>query len=307
MDKALRSLDWTHLKTFFAVAEAGSLTGAARRLGQSQPTVGRHIKAMEAALGVDLFVRDLTGLSLSEAGMTLLEPAREMAVAAARLEQLANGEDGLPSGTVRITASVVVSNYLLPPVIAKIRRREPNIDVELYPTDTVENLVFREADIAIRMYRPTQLDIVTKHVADQPLALYASRALLDDYGQPGSVEDLKTMPFVGFDKSDSIIRAMRNLGLQVGRSFFSVRCDDQAVYWQLVCAGCGVGAMQQCIGDREPSVTQLDFQPGLPSIPMWLAAPDALRRSARIKRIWDLLALELAGSNAQGALGRPET
>jgi DNA-binding transcriptional LysR family regulator len=295
MNQALKSLDWAHLKTFVAVAEAGSLTGAARRLGQSQPTVGRHIKAIEAEMGIDLFIRDLNGLTLSEAGITLIEPAREMAIAAARLEQLAAGEDIRQSGTVRITASVVVSNYLMPPIIARMLELEPNIEIELYPSDTVENLVFREADIAIRMYRPTQLDIVTKHVADQQLALYGSRSFLDEYGQPESVEDLKTMPFVGFDKSDIIIRAMRDMGIKVDRNSFSVRCDDQAVYWQLVCAGCGVGAMQRSVGDREPSVNRLTFQPGLPAIPMWLAAPDALRRSARIKRVWDLLATELAG------------
>ncbi|MXQ09790.1 LysR family transcriptional regulator [Alphaproteobacteria bacterium GH1-50] len=293
MQKALNALDWTHLKTFLAVAEAGSLTGAARRLGQSQPTVGRHIKAMETALGVELFVRDLTGFTLTETGATLLEPAHEMALAAARLAQLAAGQDISPSGTVRITASVVVSNYVLPPVIARLRKAEPNIEIELYPSDATENLVFREADIAIRMYRPTQLDTVVKHLADQQIALYAATSLLDEFGQPESLDALSEMPFVGFDKSDMIIQAMRGMGLQVDRGFFGVRCDDQATYWQLVCAGCGVGAMQRRIGDRTPGVSRLIFQPDLPPLPMWLAAPEALRRNARIRRIWDLLVAEL--------------
>lgn len=294
MTVALNSLDWMHLRSFVAVSEAGSLTGAADKLGQSQPTIGRHIKAIEDTLGVDLFVRDRTGLTLTQTGLLLVEPAREMAACAARLEQLAVGHDVRLSGTVRITASVIVSNFLLPPVIARLRQTEPSIEIELCPSDEPENLIFREADIAVRMFRPTQLDIVAKQIAEQPVALYGSRRLLDEVGQPRTLEDLSAMPFVGFDKADAIIRAMRGMGLQADRSFFGVRCDDQAAYWQLVRSGCGVGAMQCVIGDRCTDVQRLDFQPELPPIPMWLAAPDALKRSARIRRIWDLLYEELS-------------
>ncbi len=293
MKVALADLDWTHVRSFVAVSEAGSLTGAAENLGQSQPTIGRHIRAIEAALDVELFARDRAGLTLTETGLKLVEPAREMAAAAARLEQLAAGHDVRLSGTVRITASVIVSNYILPPVIARLRKSEPSIEIELCPSDEAENLLFREADIAIRMFRPTQLDIVARKIAEQPVALYATGQLIEEVGQPRTLEDLRAMPFVGFDTSDTIIRAMRDLGLHVDRNFFGVRCDDQAAYWQLVRAGCGVGAMQALIGDRSPDVERLEFQPELPPIPMWLAGPDALKRSARIRRIWDLLAEEL--------------
>lgn len=294
MMTSFENLDWNHLRSFVAVAEAGSLTAAAQALGQSQPTVSRHIKAIEADLGIELFVRDLRGLSLTEPGLTLIEPAREMAASVARLQQLALGRDVSHSGTVRITASVVVANFLLPPIIATLRKHEPNIEIELVPSDEAENLIFRKADIAVRMYRPNQLDIVAKHISDQQIALYASDQLLEDQGDPTSFGELSKMPFVGFDRSDLIIRAMTEMGLKVDRNFFGVRCDDQSTYWQLVCAGCGVGAMQRTIGDIEPKVKRLHFQPELPPIPMWLAAPDALKRSARIKRIWDLLATQLA-------------
>ena len=147
MDTSADNLDWTYIRAFLAVAETGSLSAAARKTGQSQPTLGRHIKAAEAALGVDLFLRASDGLHLTEAGASLLRDARI-------------------SGTVRITASIVVSHYLLPPIIAELRRAEPDIEIELVPSDTTENLIFREADIAIRMFRPTQLDIVTRKLVD---------------------------------------------------------------------------------------------------------------------------------------------
>lgn len=293
-------LDWSHVRAFLAVAETGSLSAAARALGQSQPTLGRHIKAAEAALGAKLFVREPGGLRLTEIGSTLLGPAREMAEASARFETLAAGRDMGLSGTVRITASVVVSHYLLPGIIAELRRAEPDIEVELVPSDTTENLIFREADIALRMFRPTQLDIVTRKIGDSRMALYASAELLSRFGQPANLEDLRRLPFVGFDRSDMILRLARDWGLDVDRHFFGVRCDDQTAYWKLVCAGCGVGGMQTVIGDAEQRVRRLDFQPGLPPLPVWLAAHEAMHKIPRVKRVWDFLADALPHSLRSG-------
>ncbi|AZV78440.1 LysR family transcriptional regulator [Parasedimentitalea marina] len=289
MDRRIEDLDWTYIRSFLAVAEEGSLTAAARATGQSQPTLGRHIKAAEASLGTELFVRASNGLKLTKTGLTLLEPARDMAKASARLTTLAAGSDTQLSGTVRITASVVVSHYLLPEIIAEIRLAEPDIEIELVPSDTTESLMYRDADIAIRMYRPTQLDIVTRKIAEQPLAIYASHELLGRLGQPQNFEDLAAMPFVGFDRSDMIIRSMREIGLMVDRHFFGVRCDDQATYWELVRAGCGAGAMQTVIGDAEPLVQKLAYQPELPCLPIWLAAQENLYRTPKVKCVWNYL------------------
>jgi len=293
MDSSNTSLDWTLIRSFLAVAETGSLTAAAKQLNQSQPTLGRHIKAAEAALGATLFKRVPTGLELTAAGRALITPARDMARASNQLITLAAGRDARLSGTVRITASVVVSHFILPPIIAALRDAEPEIEVELVPTDETENLIFREADIAIRMYRPTQLDIVTCKIADHPLALYAARSLLEKYGQPETLDDLTNLPFVGFDRSDLILRHMRAEGFDVDRTFFRTRCDDQAAFWRLVCAGCGVGAMQQVIGDADPAVVRLAVQVNLPPLPIWLAAHEALHKTPRVKRVWDHLATQL--------------
>jgi len=282
-------VDWSHVSAFLAVADAGSLSGAGRALGVSQPTLGRRIKAAEAALGATLFVRARTGLHLTEIGRTLLGPAREMAAASARFETLAAGRDTALSGTVRITASVVVSHYVLPAIVARLRAAEPDIQLELVPSDTTENLIFREADIAIRMFRPTQLDIVTRKLGDTPMALYAAADLLSRMAQPTDLDTLRRLPAVGFDRSDVILRQFRDWGIDVTKRFFGVRCDDQAVYWQLVCAGCGVGGMQTAIGDAEPRVRRLEFQPGLSALPVWLAAHEALHATPRVKRVWDFL------------------
>lgn len=288
------ALDWTLLQSFAAVAETGSLSAAARRLGQSQPTIGRHVRTLEEALGVELFTRVPKGLVPTEAGRGLIAPAEQMREAAARLQLAAEGQDAGLAGTVRITASVVVSHFILPPIIADIRRAHPEIQVELVPSDSSENLLFREADIALRMYRPTQLDIVTVHAADQQLGLYAATSFLDRVGRPETVEQAMALDFVGFDADDTIIRAMRAGGLEVSRGFFSVRSDDQAAYWQLVRAGCGIGGMQVMIGEAEPGVERVLPDLRLPPLPIWLAAPAALRHTPRIRLVWDMLAGRLS-------------
>jgi DNA-binding transcriptional LysR family regulator len=152
------SPDWTLLQSFAAVAKHGSLSAAARSLGASQPTLGRHIKTLEESLGAPLFTRIARGLEPTELGLELLEEAGRMEAAAARMSLIAEGRSTELRGTVRLTASVYVSHFILPQIIANIRRLEPQIEIELAPSDTTENLIFREADIALRMYRPEQLD-----------------------------------------------------------------------------------------------------------------------------------------------------
>ena len=143
MGKSPNGLDWTLIQSFAAVAAAGSLTGAARKLGQSQPTIGRHIKAAESTLGVELFRRVPRGLEPTVAGLELLGLARDMEEAAARLRLVAAGQAEDLHGTVRITASVVVSHFILPQIIAEMRTSLPQVQIELVPSDTTENLIFR--------------------------------------------------------------------------------------------------------------------------------------------------------------------
>lgn len=282
--------DWTLIRSFLAVAEAGSLSAAARTTGVSQPTLGRHIQAIEGALQVALFTRTAQGQALTEAGAALLPSARAMQAAAAALAMTARSRFAGIEGTVRITASRVVSQTILPPVLARLRAEEPGLQIDLVPSDTSENLLFGEADIALRMYRPTQGDLVARHLADLPLGLYAAKAYLDRRGRPTSPAELMRLDFVGQDRMDQIIRAMQALGIDVTRSFFPVRCDDPLTYVELVRAGCGLGGIFRAVGDPDPLLERIDLIPGLPSLPVWLTAPPRLRQSPRLRRVWEALA-----------------
>ncbi len=288
MDK-LNTLDWSLLQAFICVAEAGSLSEAARRLGQSQPTLGRQIAKIEAALNTSLFVRQPRGLVLNEAGEALLPMAAQMQEAARRLSLVAAGQSQSLKGTVRITASKVFSHYTLPPILAHIHRAEPEIQLELAPSDSSENLLFGEADIAIRMYRPTQEDVVARKLGTLKTALFAHESYLKARGMPESFTEIGAHDFIGFDRNPAIIDAMRGLGVVRSREDFALRCDDQATYWELAKAGCGIGATQLRLGLATKGMVQV--LPDLPmqALPVWLVAAKALRHSPRIRRVYDLL------------------
>ena len=282
--------DWTLLRSFLSVAETGSLSAAARALGLTQPTLGRHIAELEAGLGTPLFTRQPRGLHPTAAALSLLPAAQDMRDAAARLALLAAGRQESLSGTVRLTASRVVSHFLLPPMLARLRAAEPGIEIELVASDTSENLLFREADIALRMYRPTQEGVVTRHLTDLHMGLYATPAYLDRKGRPGTVEDLARHDAVGFDRSDLMARMLAGLGLKIPAGAFAVRTDDQVVYWNLVRAGCGIGGGQRLVGDADPGVERVATFLQLPALPVWLTAPEALRQNARVWRVMEHLA-----------------
>lgn len=295
MDK---SPDWSLWQAFLAVADTGSLSAAAVRLGLTQPTLGRQIKRLEADLGLSLFTRVARGLIPTETAQMLIPRARALSEAAQALALVAAGQDAGPGGTVRITASRMVALHLLPPIIAALRADHPDLQIELVPSDTTENLLFRAADIALRMYRPRQLDIITRHLGDIPLCLCAAHSYLARHGAPVSAADLLHHRFVGYDRSDAILDGMRAAGLPATRAMFAVRCDDQPTYWELVRAGAGLGFGQRPMVQATPGVVVLPLPDGItiPALPVWLATPAELRRVPRVALVWDRLADALAPS-----------
>ncbi|MEM1064845.1 MAG: LysR family transcriptional regulator [Pseudomonadota bacterium] len=296
------TLDWTLLRAFLAVADTGSLSGAARLLQTSQPTVGRQVQALELALETSLFRRKPKGMELTEAGAELIAPARAMQIAARDIVRKVGGAGRAMSGTVRITASVFMAHHVLPEIFADIRRSLPNVALELVPSDEAENLLFREADIAVRMYRPEQLDVITRHLGDVELGLFGTEAYLARIGPVETDEVLERYEFVGYDRGERLIRGFRDAGVNVTREFFPVRCDSQTTYWELVRAGCGLGFASKFVASRDPLMREVDLGVPIPTLPVWLTAHQAMRRTPRVARVFDLLAQALVP-----ILSRPET
>ncbi len=286
MSSPLSAFDWSLLQTFLAVAQTGSLSAAARELKLSQPTVGRHIQSLEDQVGAELFLRQAKGMALSEAGRKLLEPAEKMREAAGELALTVAGADADIAGTVRVTASTFTSQMHLPPIIAKLRADVPEIQLEVVPSNTSENLLFREADIAVRHYRPRQLDVIAKHIGDFPFAFYASPSYLQRKGTPMKAEDLLDHDLIGYDRSDTLIQGMRQYGFDVSRKDFPVRVDSFTVYWELIRAGAGIGIMQNWRGLDDPNIVKVLPDAELPGLPVWLVAHETLRGVPRMSRVW---------------------
>ncbi|MDA7423549.1 LysR family transcriptional regulator [Thalassococcus lentus] len=289
MDKADK-LDWSLIQTFLAVAESGSLSEAARQLGITQPTAGRQVRQIEETLNLSLFNRRPRGLALTEAGAALVPHARAMADNMNALGLVAAGRADHLSGPVRITASVATAHHHLPPIIARLRAEEPDIQIELVPSDESENLLYREADIAVRMYRSEQLDIVTAHLGELELGIFAAKAYLDRKGRPRNFGEMFQRDLVGYDRSDRLLRGMRDFGIEAQRDWFGTRCDHHAVYFELIRAGCGIGFAQTSLGESDPSLERLFPEVPIPSLPVWLAAHEAVRATPRVRRVWDALA-----------------
>ena len=289
-----RPPSWDELRTFIEVAHDGSLTGAARRLGLTQPTVGRHIDALEAALGVTLFTRSPRGLTATPAALALLPHADVMASAAATLVRTASAEAAPDRGTVRVTASEVMGCEVLPAILATFRAAHPGIAVELTLTNRTEDLARRDADIAVRMLRPTQRGLVARRIGSSPIALYAHRDYLARFGTPRVLADLSGHAFIGFDRDNRSFRAAGDFARRLKREDFAFRCDSDVAQLAALRAGVGIGGCQENIARRTPELV-----PVLPNaiqfaLEVWLAMHKETRATRRVRLLFDHLAEGLA-------------
>ena len=290
----MHSLDWTLLRSFLAVVEGGSLSAAAKGIGATQPTLSRHIRELETALGVILFTRSAQGLDPTKAALTLVDDARAMGAAAEALALKAQGRSQQLFGTVRITASVIVANLMLPPILAALRQAEPSIQIEVVASGTNQNLLRRDADIAIRMADPTQNALIARKLGETPMGLFATRAYFDRRGRVASKDDLRHHDLIGLDRSDFLIRGFAAHDIQLAREEFALRTDDGMLTWNLLLAGAGIGVGQVVLARRHPELEQVDAGLRLGALPVWLVMSEEVRTNARIRRVADFLSSALA-------------
>lgn len=288
----LNSGDWDLVRTFLALIEAGSLSAAARQLGVSQPTVGRQLDALEARLGV-LFARTSQGLLATATALDLVEPAQRMASSWATMTRLATGRAESIAGTVRLTASRSVSTYILPPILAELRLQWPEIELELVASDIVQDLLRRDADIAVRNVRPTQDDVIARKVGEMAIGLFAGPDYATRRPLPTTLDELLTHELIGFDRSDELIRGFANQGVVVDRGAFSVRCDDHVVLVELIAAGLGLGFVSLASARARGLVSVPLPLPPL-HLPVWVATHQEVHTSRRIRVIADALVATLA-------------
>ena len=293
MDWRSVKFDWNKARAFLVTAEEGSLSAAARALGMAQPTLGRQVDGLEQELGIVLFERVGRGLQLTPGGLELLDHVRVMGDAAGRVSMNALGQSQTLEGRVCISASETYAAVLLPPIIAKLRILEPDIHVEIVVSNQASDLRRREADIAIRNFRPTEPDLIAKKVGEADAVLYATPDYIEKIGNPTMPQDLRHAHFVNLDHAGMMIKALNKLGLGLTEENFPLLTESYLVMWELVRQGVAIGILDAHIGDADPIVRRVlpNFQPFI--FPIWLVSHRELTTSRRIRRVYDYLAEEL--------------
>lgn len=280
---------WDHYRTFLAVLSEGSLSGAARRLGLKQPTAGRHIDALEANLGVPLFTRGRDGLTPTEAAIELKPLAENMASIAAAIVRASSAAAREVRGTVRISASDMIGSQVLPPILAQLRTEHSGLSVELVLTNRVDDLLRREADIAVRMVRPKQEALYARRIGDIVLGLHAHKAYLARRGTPSSVVDLAGHDLVGFDRDTAFIRVLRDHGLPLRREQFAFRADSDIAHFAMIAAGCGIGVCQIGLALRNPDIVRVLPRTFAYPLETWVVMHEDQRNTQRCRVTFDAL------------------
>lgn len=287
------SFDWNQARAFLATAEEGSLSAAARLLGQRQPTLSRQVASLEEDLGVMLFERIGRRLMLTEPGVELLEHFKTMGAAADLVSLVASGQSQAIEGQVSITATDVMATHLLPKVLWRIRDVAPSINISIIASNEVRDLMRREADISIRHARPEQPDLVGKKIGEVSIQLYASRRYLQSNGYPETAADISGAEFIGFENPEQLLSALTARGLSLTDRNFKLSTNSGPAYLAMVRDGFGIGLLSKEIASMMPELTPVLPEIDPIAVPVWLVTHRELHTSRRIRLVFDLLAENL--------------
>jgi len=281
---------WEFYRTFLEVARDGSLSGAARKLGLTQPTVGRHIDALETALGLSLFSRSPQGLKATPAALELVSHAEAMASASAALRRTASGGGDADRGTVRLTASEMVGCEVLPPMLSRFREAHSGIAIELALNNRNEDLLRREADIAVRMVRPRQKSLAARRIGKSPVGLFAHRRYVERFGVPSAVADLEGHCLIGFDRDAEPLKSLGAMPRPLRREMFGFRSDSDLAQFSALKSGVGIGGCQHAIARRNSDLVPVLAKLIRFELDVWLVMHEDMRSTARVRLLFDHLA-----------------
>lgn len=280
--------DWSLYRSFAAVISEGSLSAAARLLRMSQPTLSRHIRELEEALELKLFTRSPHGVVPTEEALALAPQANALAAAAQALYRTASRPLGENGGTVRLSVSEIFAAHIIMPIVAEVQRAHPDIVVELVVSNRMTDILRRDADIAVRMTRPTQDDLWAKRIGDLELGLFCSPTYLTDRSPPIEAKYLFDHAIVGFDFPAAYTATFKVGGHTLTRDQFTVRTDSDVGQFAAICAGCGIGVCHVPLAERFGlrRVLTDDFAP---NVEAWLVMHQDLKEFQRYRTLFDAL------------------
>lgn len=299
------SFDWNQVRAFLATAEEGSLSAAARALGQTQPTISRQVSALEETLGVVLFERGPRTMALTGPGVALLEHVRAMAEAAMRLSITASGTLQAVDGRVTITAGDMLSAYLLPDILARIAEEAPRLVLDLVTSNEVRDLVRRDADIAVRHVAPSEGVLIARRLPSSTAYLCASKDYLERHGEPSGIDDLGRFRFVGLSPMERYLPTLAAQGLRIGLEHVGVTVSNGATAIALVRRGLGIGIIPDYAAAANPDLVPILKDRFQVEVPMWIVAHRELHTSRRIRLVFDALAEGISSIGSSSRAGQP--
>lgn len=282
-------VSWDHQRAFLAVIEEGSLSGAARRLGVSQPTVRGWIAALEEALDTRLFSRSVNGLIPTETARTLIVPARAMSLASDVFVRAATAVPGEIAGTVRVSVSETMGVEVMPAMLVSLRKAYPGLTVELHVTDRAADLLGREVDIAVRTFAPDQDALIARKVGAIPLGFFASIDYLERRGWPETIADLAGHDILGPERSAMDLQIGKIAISELHPARYALRTDSHPARIAAVRAGLGITVMQIPVGSRDPRLRRLFPDTVVTQLDIWVAVHEDLRSVAQVAAVFDHL------------------
>lgn len=281
--------DWGLLRAFVAVMRAGSLSAAAVQIGVTQPTVGRQIKALEQQVGEALFDRVPQGLRPTARAQSLFEYANALEQAASALAGAIAERPEAPSGPVRITANEAFGVLVLPKLLKEFAEANQGVEIELSITNKVQNLLRRDADIAIRYLRPEQPDLIARRVGRMELGLFAHPSYVAQHGLPKTLQDLLNHRLIGPDQDEYGFRLFANRGLNLRRQDLALRSDNLLAQEAAVRAGLGIGVMQITTMLRGEPLVRLLPEVFAPMLSVWIVGHPGVQQPGRFRSAFTYL------------------
>lgn len=285
----MNKVDWDDIRFFLAAARTGSLAAASRQLGSHQPTVGRRIDGLEKRLGVRLFQRHAQGLTLTEEGQRIMQAAESMGEAAATLQRTSGFEDIDIRGSVRIAAPSGLAVHVIAAKLPQFHARFPNLDVVLQPSVSSADLTHGEADVAVRLYRPTAGELVVRRTNNMGLGLYGSPTYLQQHGTPQSTADLPQHCFIGYGEQLRHLEESCWLESITKGARYLLRSDDTHTRLAAAESGVGLAVLPHVLVQRSSQLQRVLETEDAPPKTIWLVVHRDLRHMARIRAVLDWL------------------
>jgi len=293
-------VSWDEQRIFLAVLEEGSLSGAARRLGLSHPTVRNRLESLEAALGTVLFTRSVNGLTPTDSAESLRAPARTMAMASDLFVRHAASPPGKIAGVVRISVPEFIGIEVMPSMLRRLRQAHPDIRIELSLSNAPADLLAQEVDVAVRTVAPKQEALVARKVASIPLGFFASVDYLERRGMPATMADLATHDLIGPDRNPSDLAFVERLAIAFTGTTFILRTDSHPAQLAAARAGVGIAMAQIPTGLQDPRLRRVLPEFTAIMLDTWIVTHENLSKVPRVRAVFDCLAEAFVDYAADG-------